>query len=158
MADKIAVLRLGQLEQFGTPLELYNRPRNLFVAGFIGSPRMNFVTGTVTSDRAVMKLDTGETLALPDTGFSQKPGEPVTLGIRPNHLRQAEDGIGIDVKSVEQLGGESYVYGAMGDGAALTLHLPGQTDIAVGDQLLVAPQTSEIHLFDSDSGLSLRLT
>ena len=160
MADKIAVLRLGELEQFGTPLELYNAPCNLFVAGFIGSPRMNFVTGRVSaSDRGMMELATGETLTLPDAGFSQVPGEPVTLGIRPNHLQMADDGgIGLHVHSVEQLGGESYVYGEMGNGAALTLHLPGQTGIAAGDTMRVVPDTREMHLFDSDSGLSLRLT
>src|SRR6056297_3294686 len=93
MADKIAVLRLGELEQFGRPLDLYNRPRNLFVAGFIGSPKMNFIAGHVDgSDRTILHLDTGESMKLPATGFRQQVGEPVTLGIRPNHMHAIEGG------------------------------------------------------------------
>ena len=158
MADKIAVLRLGVLEQFGRPLELYNRPRNLFVAGFIGSPKMNFITGRVDrDDRALLHLDTGEALRLPGTGFRQVAGEKVTLGIRPNHLRAAADGpVAVQVKSVEQLGGESYVYGRTTTGAPITVHSPGQTRIAIGDTIKVGAPADEIHLFDSDTGLSLR--
>jgi multiple sugar transport system ATP-binding protein len=158
MADKIAVLRLGKLEQFGRPLDLYNRPANLFVAGFIGSPKMNFLTGQVDpGDRTLLHLDTGEMLRLPDAGFAQVAGEKVTLGIRPNHLRVAEDGpVTVHVRSVEQLGGESYVYGATTTGAPVTVHSPGQTRIAMGETVRVGGEAGDIHLFDSDSGLSLR--
>ena len=91
MADKIAVLRLGKLEQFGAPLALYNRPANLFVAGFIGSPKMNFLAGQVDADdRARLRLETGEVLAIPQAGFAQRSGANVTLGIRPNHLHAAD--------------------------------------------------------------------
>ncbi|MFO7921888.1 sn-glycerol-3-phosphate ABC transporter ATP-binding protein UgpC [Rhodobacteraceae bacterium W635] len=159
MADKIAVLRLGELEQFGRPLDLYNRPANLFVAGFIGSPRMNFIKGRVEAgNREVLELETGETMVLPETGFAQRPGQAVTLGIRPNHMHPAEDGhLHLDVQSVEQLGGESYLYGKLRNGQPLTLHLTGQTNAARGDILAIAPDHGEIHLFDSDSGLSLRM-
>ncbi|BDW85543.1 ABC transporter ATP-binding protein [Roseicyclus marinus] len=158
MADKIAVLRLGKLEQFGRPLDLYNRPANLFVAGFIGSPKMNFLTGQVDpGDRTLLHLDTGEMLRLPDAGFAQVAGERVTLGIRPNHLRVAEDGpVTVHVRSVEQLGGESYVYGATATGAPVTVHSPGQTRIAMGETIRVGGEAGDIHLFDSESGLSLR--
>lgn len=158
MADKIAVLRLGEVEQFGAPLDLYNNPRNLFVAGFIGSPKMNFITGQVDgSDRTVLHLDTGETMHLPQAGFRQQVGEPVTLGIRPNHLRASDDGpVKVVVKSVEQLGGESYVYGHTTKGAPITLHAQGQTAIDFGDTVHVGAPLDEIHLFDTDSGLSLR--
>ena len=158
MADKIAVLRLGELEQFGRPLDLYNRPRNLFVAGFIGSPKMNFIKGHVSADnREVMELDSGETLPLPTTGFAQRAGQAVTLGIRPNHMGAAPDGpIHMEVRSVEQLGGECYLYGRLRNDEPITLHLPGQTGAAIGETLTIAPEPSEVHLFDSDSGLSLR--
>jgi len=158
MADKIAVLRLGELEQFGRPLDLYNRPDNLFVAGFIGSPKMNFITGQVDgSDRTILHLDTGETMRLPAEGFRQQVGEPVTLGIRPNHLRHDEAGpVKVLVKSVEQLGGESYVYGHTTKGAPITLHAQGQTAIDFGDTVHVSAPPDQIHLFDTESGLTLR--
>jgi multiple sugar transport system ATP-binding protein len=157
MADKIAVLRLGRLEQFGAPLDLYNRPANLFVAGFIGSPKMNFITGQVDQgDRTLLHLDTGETLRLPDSGFAQRAGEKVTLGIRPNHMVVGEGPVAVQVRSVEQLGGESYVYGQTAAGAPITVHSPGQTRIAIGETIHVGAPEGEIHLFDSDTGLSLR--
>lgn len=158
MADKIAVLRLGKLEQFGRPLDLYNSPQNLFVAGFIGSPKMNFLAGQVDAgDRTLMQLDTGETLRLPEAGFAQRAGQKVTLGIRPNHLRASDDGaVTVHVRSVEQLGGESYVYGQTASGAAVTVHSPGQTRISLGDTIRVGVPEDEIHLFSSDTGQSLR--
>ncbi len=159
MADKIAVLRLGELEQFGRPLDLYNRPDNIFVAGFIGSPKMNFISGNVSADnREVLELETGETLALPATGYAQRPGEAVTLGIRPNHMQQVADGgVKVSVRSVEQLGGESYLYGSLGGGSAMTLHLPGQTDVELGQTISVIPEPGEIHLFDTETTRTLRM-
>ncbi|KJZ17946.1 ABC transporter ATP-binding protein [Loktanella sp. S4079] len=158
MADKIAVLRAGELEQFGRPLDLYNRPCNIFVAGFIGSPKMNFLKGRVSQDDpARLALETGETVQIPPTGFGQKPGAEVTLGIRPNHMTIAPDGpIHLTVKSVEQLGGEAYIYGVLQDGQSLTLHMPGQIGANIGEVLTLAPQSQEIHLFDTANGLSLR--
>jgi multiple sugar transport system ATP-binding protein len=128
------------------------------VAGFIGSPKMNFIAGTVDgADRTLLHLDTGETLRLPALGFAQRAGEQVTLGIRPNHLQTGDDGpVAVQVRSVEQLGGESYVYGQTSRGTPITVHSPGQTRIAHGDTIRVAVPEAEIHLFDSASGLTLR--
>ncbi len=157
MADKIAVLRLGELEQFGRPLDLYNRPRNIFVAGFIGSPKMNFIKGTVAEGGASITFDTGETMALPQSGFDYQPGQKVTLGIRPNHVSLVEGGsVSMSVKSVEQLGGESYIYGALKDGTLLTVHLSGQISAEIGEVLTIEGDADEVHLFDTESGLSLR--
>ncbi|PIV75056.1 MAG: sugar ABC transporter ATP-binding protein [Rhodobacteraceae bacterium CG17_big_fil_post_rev_8_21_14_2_50_65_11] len=159
MADKIAVLRLGELEQFGRPLDLYNKPANLFVAGFIGSPKMNFIAGRVDAEnREVLELETGETMVLPETGFAQRSGQAVTFGIRPNHMHPVEGGnLHLEVNSVEQLGGESYLYGKLRNGQPMTLHLSGQTNAGRGDTLAIAPDHGEIHLFDSNSGLTLRM-
>ena len=159
MADKIAVLRLGELEQFGTPLELYNSPKNLFVAGFIGSPKMNFIKGRVAADnRERLELETGEVLDLPAEGFAQTAGQEVTLGIRPNHMQAGEAGpIAMDVASVEQLGGESYLYGKLQNGSAVTLHLSGQTHVQIGERIAITLQADEVHLFDTQSGQTLRL-
>lgn len=157
MADKIAVLRLGRLEQFGRPLELYNHPANLFVAGFIGSPKMNFLAGTVAEDRTALVLPSGERIALPEEGFAQRAGQAATLGIRPTALRPDPAGaLSIDVDTVEQLGGESYIYGTTRDGRALTMHSPGQTGVEIGETVTLGLPAEEIHLFDTESGLTLR--
>jgi multiple sugar transport system ATP-binding protein len=158
MADKIAVLRFGEVEQFGAPLDLYNRPRNLFVAGFIGSPKMNFLAGQVVEgDRGTLALSTGEQVAIPEEGFEHRPGQEVTLGIRPVDIQPATDGvIRMEVRTVEQLGGESYIYGEVSDGTRLTVHSPGQTEVRSGEGISLALTPARIHLFDTQSGLSLR--
>ncbi|MBV6656556.1 MAG: sn-glycerol-3-phosphate ABC transporter ATP-binding protein UgpC [Devosiaceae bacterium] len=158
MADKIAVLRLGVLEQFGRPLDLYNEPENLFVAGFIGSPKMNFMTGSIDgADRSLLTLDTGEEIRLPEGRFSHQVGQSVTLGVRPNELQPTDEGVlHMEVASVEQLGSDSYLYGALGDGTRLTVHNPGQTRVGAGDQVRLGADPGTFHLFDTASTLTLR--
>jgi len=158
MADKIAVLRLGKLEQFGAPLDLYNRPANLFVAGFIGSPKMNFMTGKVhTADPSLLTLDTGEEVSIPVTGFRHTTGQPVTLGVRPQELQPDANGaLHINVRAVEQLGSDSYLYGALADGTRLTVHNPGQTRVAAGEIVPLSANPASFHLFDTASGMALR--
>ena len=156
MADKIAVLRDGRLEQFGRPLDLYNHPANLFVAGFIGSPKMNFVEGRVSGSDLV--TGSGERVPLPPGMASE--GEAVTLGVRPNGLHRAGAGewsLSAEVQSVEQLGGESYVYALLPDGTAMTLHAPGQTDIAPGDTVALTAAPEAMHLFDTETGRTLAI-
>lgn len=158
MADKIAVLRLGELEQFGTPLELFNRPDNLFVAGFIGSPRMNFIEGTINTDGGTsLSLTTEETVPLPSDGCEFGEGQTVTLGIRPNDLRPTDGGfMSMEVASVEQLGTDSYLYGSLKNGTAVTIHSPGQTSVSPGQTIEVGAGTDAMHLFDTASGKTLR--
>lgn len=157
MADKIAVLRLGELEQFGAPLDLFNAPQNIFVAGFIGSPKMNFLAGIVGEDRSEMTLGNGDRVTLPMDGFAHRTGQSVTLGIRPNDLQPAETGpIHMDIVSVEQLGADSYLYGNLGDGTRVTVHNPGQTHVRGGDRIALGYLAPAVHLFDTESGLTLR--
>lgn len=160
MADKIAVLREGRLEQFGAPLDLYNDPANRFVAGFIGSPRMNFLDGRIEGDDndAAFLSAGGARVALPRERFDLSSGQPARLGIRAHHLRIDRDGGDLDlaVGSVEQLGGETFVYAkAPGDGP-LTLQLPGQVAVKAGERLAAAVESESIHLFDPEDGRSLR--
>ncbi|MCU4653587.1 sn-glycerol-3-phosphate ABC transporter ATP-binding protein UgpC [Roseibacterium sp. SDUM158016] len=158
MADKIAVLRLGELEQFGRPLDLFNAPENLFVAGFIGSPKMNFLKGTVGEDRTHLTLDTGDAVTLPETGFAQRAGQKVTLGLRPNDLRPDPDGVlHADIRAVEQLGTDSYLYGAFQDGTPVTVHNPGQTRVQPGERVALTANSGAIHLFDTGTGRTLRM-
>jgi multiple sugar transport system ATP-binding protein len=154
MADKIAVLRDGRLEQFGRPLDLYNAPANAFVAGFIGSPRMNFFGGRIAN--GAVRLTTGETVELPRDSFDMAEGAEVTLGIRPNGLHPAGNGIGLTVTGVEQLGGESYIYGNTHDGTAVTVHSTGQTAIEPGGEVTLAIDPAEAHLFSAKTTRSLR--
>jgi len=158
MADKIAVLRSGVVEQFGAPLDLYNTPVNRFVAGFIGSPKMNFMTGRIGADKpGTVVLETGECITLPEGKFRIEPDMSVSLGIRPNDLQPSENGaIKAKIRSVEQLGGESYCYGAIENGTAITIHSPGQTRVRAGEVIALSATPDMMHLFDEKSGISLR--
>jgi multiple sugar transport system ATP-binding protein len=156
MADKIVVLRAGRVEQVGAPLDLYNHPANQFVAGFIGSPRMNFLSGTVDS-----VSDHGAVIDIPEVGklrtlaapHSVRADEPVTIGIRPEHVRAETDAniVSGTVASVEQLGGLSYVRLGAPD---VTAQLAGQTRLAYGDVASISLPMADIHVFDAQ-GLTL---
>lgn len=135
MADKIVVLRAGRIEQVGSPLELYNRPANLFVAGFIGSPKMNFLPVAVATAG----------------GAGRVPGGAHTIGIRPEHARLGEGGrLAVEVTQVEQMGGSSLLHGRLGSGEAFELLLPGQTSVQRGGKVDVALPAEYLHAFDRD--------
>jgi ABC-type sugar transport system ATPase subunit len=156
MADRIVVLRSGYIEQVGTPLELYNHPTNQFVAGFIGSPRMNFLQAKV---RAVgeqgleIELGEGTVLHLPRTADHLRPGAPVTVGIRPVHLR-VDAGEGEVIPAVvnlsEHLGGETFFYATLATDESLTIAVPGQAFLDVGVTVPVRVDPELCHLFDAD--------
>ncbi|QXT40305.1 ABC transporter ATP-binding protein [Gymnodinialimonas ceratoperidinii] len=154
MADKIAVLRAGRLEQFGPPLELFNAPANRFVAGFIGSPKMNFIRGTMGRDGAFVS-EGGAEVALDAARFDTRPGQAVELGVRPSHANPAEgEGVPLQVRAVEQLGTETFVYGAVAGSDDFAMQLPGQVAITPKSTLQVAIDASAAHLFDIETGLS----
>jgi ABC-type sugar transport system ATPase subunit len=155
LADRIVVLRSGRIEQVGTPLELYNRPDNLFVAGFIGSPRMNLLPGRVTADGKVALGEGGHEVACA-TG-SLAAGAKVTLGIRPEHLALAPEGQGLplSVDLVERLGGESYLYGTSVSLPQITLRLDGQSEHERGHSVALAFPQQSLHLFD-EAGRAIR--
>jgi multiple sugar transport system ATP-binding protein len=156
MADRIVVLRGGVVEQVGPPLELYNAPANQFVAGFIGSPRMNFFSGRIAAtEPGGVVVDTNglgkiATFAAP---FGRNVGDTVTIGIRPEHVREGggANAVSGTVAVVEQLGGLSYLRLAEPE---LTVQLAGQTRLGYGDRAEVTLPASDIHLFD-DKGLAL---
>ncbi|QYO76994.1 ABC transporter ATP-binding protein [Devosia salina] len=151
MADKIVVLRSGVIEQAGAPLELYNNPRNLFVAGFIGSPKMNFMTTSAeggTLKTGGLNLDLGRNVA-----------GATTLGIRPEHITIA-DGSGVKfadvtVDLVENLGGQTVVYATTTDGQALTIVLEGQRNVEIGSKVAAYVDPAKAHIFDAE-GMALR--
>ena len=157
MADKIAVLRDGRVEQFGRPLDLFNRPANRFVAGFIGSPSMNFITGRVEGQK--IRLDNGASQPLPKR-FQAQTGQQVELGIRAGDLTLADPAskaasIPAQITAIEQLGAESYLYCRTEKEEPVTVYQRGQTKAKKGEavRLLLAPDA--LHLFDRQSGHSL---
>ena len=152
LADRIVVMRAGRIEQVGSPLELYNRPANAFVAGFIGSPRMNLVPATVLADDGTLRLRLGAAeiaLAAPPRGLA--PGTDVTLGVRPEHVAPAaaDAMLALTVDLVEQLGNEALVYAAAPGLPQVTLRLDGQTGLARGAPIAVRFVPDHVHLFDT---------
>ncbi|MCQ0986920.1 ABC transporter ATP-binding protein [Jiella marina] len=158
MADKIVVLKLGTIQQVGSPLDLYNRPANQFVAGFIGSPRMNFLKMSVAETRAesiVVKEENGRSFEAAVSPEGVKAGDKVTVGIRPEHLEiGSERGHPVTIDSIEQLGGESYLYCTDAGGHPVTIHKSGQTRLRAGEEAQVFLPAESIHVFKED-GMAL---
>ncbi|MCM2493189.1 sn-glycerol-3-phosphate ABC transporter ATP-binding protein UgpC [Burkholderia glumae] len=169
LADKIVLLhsgedteRYGSIAQVGAPLDLYYRPASRFVAGFIGSPRMNFLAAHVLADDAgglSVRLDGGgETVRLPLAGAGVAPGDAVTFGIRPEHLECCAADGGSDagallltrrVTLVEALGEHSYVHLEQPDGT-LIAKAPGELRVATGDTVRLRAPAASCHLFAAD--------
>lgn len=144
MADMIVVMHDGVVKQAGSPLELYDRPENLFVAGFIGSPAMNFLDATVRGGQLV--LTDGQSLPVPE-GASLRDGQSVRVGIRPEDLTVAETGLRTRVRIVEPTGAEIHVGADLGD-THMTVVLRERHDLHPEQDLVVTPRAGQIHLFD----------
>ncbi|WP_263770996.1 ABC transporter ATP-binding protein [Propionivibrio soli] len=153
MADKIVVLRQGRIEQVGSPLELYNRPANRFVAGFIGSPQMNFLpVRSEAGSRLATTFGTAFSLDI-ESGLAE--GKTYMLGVRPEHLSLEESpgalSLALKVVEVEQLGGHCLIYGMLPDGnTRITLHCEGQQSTQIGDAVVVYAPPANCHLFEKD--------
>jgi multiple sugar transport system ATP-binding protein len=152
LADRIVVLNAGRIEQVGTPLELYHRPANLFVAGFIGSPQMNFMECQIAGigpDEVLVSLPSGGTLAVPVALESIGPGDPVTLGVRPDHVRVSPRGpLSGRVELVEELGENHLLYVDVGLGRRVTVREPGDARHEVGTTVSLDLAREFCHLFD----------
>ncbi|MBP2307897.1 sn-glycerol-3-phosphate ABC transporter ATP-binding protein UgpC [Azospirillum melinis] len=155
LADRILVMNHGVAEQIGTPLEVYQRPASLFVAGFIGSPPMNVLDGRIDDRGEAVLLPGGQRLALPQARPTDA-GRPVKLGIRPEHMAVAAQdfsgGFSIEVELVEALGADTVVYGRLPDGESLLVRMAGIPTVRERDRLTVAPQDGALHLFDAVTG------
>ncbi|PZU20823.1 MAG: sugar ABC transporter ATP-binding protein [Shinella sp.] len=148
MADKIVVMRDGSIEQVGTPLDLYDRPKNMFVAGFIGSPSMNFIMGTMSTSG----FTTSDGIALPTP--DQRPGSATAYGIRPEHLRLTDDGIPLEVVVLEPTGSETMVLARLGK-QNITCVFRERLSVMTGSIIYVQPDLEAVHLFDQD-GFAIR--
>jgi multiple sugar transport system ATP-binding protein len=154
MADRIAVMNEGRIEQLGEPLELYDRPANLFVAQFIGSPAMNVLEG-LYRDSFIEALGA----RWPVSGARAADGQRVKYGIRPEHIDLAAAGIAAEVVVVEPMGAETELLVKVGDQAAggqmLTLMTHGRSSIGPGERAFLAPRLEHVHLFDATTGARL---
>ncbi len=157
MADKIVVMRDGHIEQTGAPLEVYDNPRNLFVAGFIGSPAMNLINGTLKSAGGARRVETDDGMTLPlPANAPGKEGQRVIYGLRPDHLRVGSGaGVKVVVDVVEPTGADTLVFARVGAqsicGAFAERH-----SFKPGEVIALEPQLASVHLFDATSGNNLR--
>ena len=151
MADKIVVMHDGVVEQVGAPLDLYDKPNNLFVAGFIGSPAMNFLDGKVVrDDGAWFEMDSGRRLPLLST-TAAKEGQRVVYGVRPEHLHASANGTEAEVVVVEPTGAEVQVFANL-DGHSITAVLRERLALKPGETVRLEPEMELVHLFDKESG------
>ena len=156
LADRIVVLRSGVIEQVGTPLDLYNHPANLFVAGFIGSPRMNFLQGEAAPrDGGGIGISgkSGLDLTIPMNGARQEPGASLTIGIRPEHLEIVDSGQAMltgEVQIAEHLGGETFLYVALASGEVVVAEVRGQIAARSGERVGIRFDPAASHIFDAD--------
>jgi multiple sugar transport system ATP-binding protein len=168
MGDRIAVMSLGILQQLATPQELYDTPNSKFVAGFIGSPSMNFIDVTVQGEGSNLYAVTpGFRMRIPESrsrGLQQMIGQTVTMGIRPEHMaeRSRLNGdlppdmtIPVTVDVIEQLGNEIFVY-LDAAGMTITARMDPETRLERGQQIEVAANPDKLHFFDPQSEAALR--
>src|SRR5262252_4645167 len=154
MADRIVVMHDGLVEQIGAPLELYDRPQNLFVAGFIGSPAMNLLRGTVRANGGTQfEGPGGTTLPLATTGGGND-GRPAVYGVRPEHFSLADDGVDAVVQVTEPTGSELQVVAKIGDSDIIAVFRE-RHQFKPGDKIRLRPDPRLIHLFDEATGKRL---
>ena len=155
MGDRVAVLRFGKLQQFASPAELYSKPANAFVAGFIGSPAMNLVTGELVpdgvriGDYATLPLERDQLTTLNDAGLTS-----VTVGVRPEHLEiSASGGIDVVVDLIEDLGSESYIYTHAAPNMELVARSFSRTPVKLGETIELRKHVDGVvHLFHPETG------
>ena len=154
MADKIVVMNAGRVEQQGSPLELYDNPANLFVAGFIGSPAMNFMPGRVKRNGVghVIELGDGVTMRSPDVP-PMAEGREITLGVRPEHLTVGADGVPAEVIVVEPTGADTQIYCKVA-GHEIAAVVRERHEFRPGEMIRLAPTLT--YLFDRTDGARLR--
>jgi len=151
MADKIVVMHDGLVEQIGPPLDLYDHPANLFVAGFIGSPAMNFLKGTIRANgHAVFDGPAGVRLPLSLTS-SGLDGRAAVYGIRPEHFAIADDGVEADIQVVEPTGSETQVVARLGNEEIIAVFRERHR-FNPGDKIRLKPDPKLVHLFDASTG------
>jgi multiple sugar transport system ATP-binding protein len=163
LGDRVVIMRDGRVQQIGTPLQVYGKPANKFVAGFIGAPAMNFIDVTVRSAAGVTSVEAEGlrlTVGLADaSALAAHSGRRVILGVRPEHLvlGNGAPGLGFDarVEVVEQLGSEILLETRVGGASVTAARVPAETVIARGDQVRLSAQAGRLHFFDPETELPI---
>ena len=152
MADRIVVMNAGVVEQAGTPLELYDKPLNVFVASFIGSPSMNLFKGKIKGG-AKPSFETDEGVKLPLLSAPQNSdGKPAIYGIRPEHMTLGGKGVAAEITVVEPLGSETQVFAKIGNQKCVGLFRE-RLALKPGQKITLSPDLKSVHLFDTESGM-----
>ena len=156
MADKIVVMRDGLVEQTGSPLELYDHPANQFVAGFIGSPAMNFLPGVLRRSGGAARVELAGGISLPAPDTKGADGQPVVYGTRPEHIELASgtDGVATEVVVVEPTGADTQVFTNIA-GVEVTSVFRDRHAFRPGEMIRLRPDPRRAHLFDAGSGARL---
>jgi len=154
MGDRVAVMKDGYLQQVDTPLNLYDRPVNLFVAGFIGSPAMNLMSATALNGQAKI----GDYLVPVDEAAAQRMKGDIVVGVRPESWRLVgpeDGGLPVQITVVEELGSDAFVYGTSGvEGTPsnVIVRVAGRDTVRKGDKMYVTTDPQHVHVFEADSG------
>ena len=150
LAQRMIVMNTGRAEQIGAPMEVYDNPASIFVAGFIGSPAMNFLPGVVRNGKLDLAGDVG--IVLPPTIREKtKDGDTVTLGVRPEHFAVTVTGMPFQVENAEALGADSLVHGFIA-GALCVVRVDGHSHHVNGEKLFVTPATDKLYFFETATG------
>jgi sn-glycerol 3-phosphate transport system ATP-binding protein len=152
LGDRLVVMHEGRAAQIASPMEIFERPADTYVAGFIGSPAMNFLPATITEDGKGAALSDGNVIALPPGQYAAHGGQKVTLGIRPEHI-SLPGPLRLMTDLIEPLGSESVVHGKLASGETMALRLPGAPPSAA--VLDIAPRSEHLHVFDAETGKRL---
>jgi sn-glycerol 3-phosphate transport system ATP-binding protein len=154
LGDRLVVMNAGRAVQVAPPMEIFSRPADTYVAGFIGSPAMNFIPATLETGGTGARLSSGAVIPFADGARAGAAGTALTLGLRPEHVSPGDgpDSIPLAVELIEPLGSETVVHGRAADGLAITARLPGAF---TGSTLPVRLPPSELHVFDAGSGRRL---
>ena len=153
LGDRLVVMHAGHAAQVATPMEVWARPADTYVAGFIGSPAMNFLEGSLTEGGRAVALKAGPLLRFADGPRPGAEGLPLIIGIRPEHVEATEAGLALPLDLVEPLGSETVLHGRLPDGEALTVKLAGPAP--VGGAIQVSLPAAALHVFDAASGKRL---
>jgi sn-glycerol 3-phosphate transport system ATP-binding protein len=146
LGDRLLILNEGRPAQLATPMEVFERPADLYVAGFVGSPTMNFLPGRLVHDGAAIQLDAGPVIAMP----SPRRGDRVVLGIRPEHLVMPGDSFSVSVDLIEPLGSETLLHGE-----AVPIVVKAQGVVGAADTVSVSIQADMAHVFDAATGVRI---
>jgi sn-glycerol 3-phosphate transport system ATP-binding protein len=155
LGDRLLVLHQGRPAQLATPMEVFERPADTYVAGFIGAPAMNFLPAILADTGTATRLEAGPLLRFKDAPRDGPDGRALTIGIRPEHVRTSPEGVPLKIDLIEPLGSETLVHGhlaAPGE-AALVIRLAGKAP--EGEVLTIVFPPEEIHVFDAETGLRL---